>query len=155
MLYELAAGKRPFAGATPADIGSAILRDAPQPLTSLRRDLPADLDRIVEHVPGEEPARAVPDRAGRLERAASAAHGPGAERVGPHCEALVREAGLDRVLPFVNRSASADDEYFSDGLADELLNVLSKIKGLRVTARSSAVHTSRASRRRLPRSVVR
>lgn len=28
------------------------------------------------------------------------------------------------VLPFANRSASADDEYFSDGLADELLNVL-------------------------------
>src|SRR4029078_5152440 len=41
------------------------------------------------------------------------------------------------VLPFANRSASADDEYFSDGLADELLNVLSKIKGLRVIARSS------------------
>jgi len=38
----------------------------------------------------------------------------------------------------VNRSASADDEYFSDGLADELPNVLSKIKGLRVTARTSA-----------------
>jgi TolB-like protein len=34
------------------------------------------------------------------------------------------------VLPFANRSASADDEYFSDGLADELLSVLSKIKGL-------------------------
>jgi TolB-like protein/Tfp pilus assembly protein PilF len=42
------------------------------------------------------------------------------------------------VLPFVNRSANADDEYFSDGLADELLDVLAKIKGLRVTARSSA-----------------
>ncbi len=44
------------------------------------------------------------------------------------------------VLPFVNRSASADDEYFSDGLADDLLNVLSKIKGLRVTARTSSFH---------------
>ena len=42
------------------------------------------------------------------------------------------------MLPFVNRSSSADDEYFSDGLADELLNVLAKIHGLRVAARSSA-----------------
>ena len=42
------------------------------------------------------------------------------------------------VLAFTNRSASADDEYFSDGLADELLNVLAKIKGLRVAARTSA-----------------
>jgi TolB-like protein/Tfp pilus assembly protein PilF len=42
------------------------------------------------------------------------------------------------VLPFVNRSASADDEYFSDGLADELLSVLAKIRGLRVVARTSS-----------------
>jgi TolB-like protein/tetratricopeptide (TPR) repeat protein len=42
------------------------------------------------------------------------------------------------VLPFVNRSHDEEDEYFSDGLADELLNVLSKIRGLRVAARSSA-----------------
>jgi TolB-like protein/tetratricopeptide (TPR) repeat protein len=42
------------------------------------------------------------------------------------------------VLAFANRSASTGDEYFSDGLADELLNMLSKIKGLRVAARTSA-----------------
>jgi len=42
------------------------------------------------------------------------------------------------VLPFVNRSHDEEDEYFSDGLADELLNVLAKIRGLRVAARSSA-----------------
>ncbi len=42
------------------------------------------------------------------------------------------------VLPFVNRSHDQDDEYFSDGLADEMLNVLAKMRGLRVAARSSA-----------------
>lgn len=42
------------------------------------------------------------------------------------------------VLAFANRRASTDDEYFSDGLADELLNVLARIKGLRVAARTSA-----------------
>jgi len=42
------------------------------------------------------------------------------------------------VLPFVNRSHDKEDEYFSDGLSDELLNVLAKIPGLRVAARSSA-----------------
>ena len=42
------------------------------------------------------------------------------------------------VLAFANRSASADDEYFSDCLADEVLSVLAKIKGLRVAARTSA-----------------
>jgi TolB-like protein len=42
------------------------------------------------------------------------------------------------VLPFANRSGSPDDEYFSDGLADELINMLAKIRGLKVAARSSA-----------------
>jgi TolB-like protein/cytochrome c-type biogenesis protein CcmH/NrfG len=42
------------------------------------------------------------------------------------------------VLAFANRSNDPNDEYFSDGLADELLNVLAKIRGLRVAARTSA-----------------
>jgi TolB-like protein/Tfp pilus assembly protein PilF len=42
------------------------------------------------------------------------------------------------VLPFVNLSTEAENEYFCDGLAEELLNVLSKIDGLRVAARTSA-----------------
>jgi TolB-like protein/Flp pilus assembly protein TadD len=44
------------------------------------------------------------------------------------------------VLPFVNRSSNVEDEYFSDGLADELLNMLAKIEGVRVAARTSAFH---------------
>ena len=42
------------------------------------------------------------------------------------------------MLPFVNRSRGEEDEYFADGLADELLNVLTKIRGLRVAARASS-----------------
>ena len=42
------------------------------------------------------------------------------------------------VLPFANRGHHPEDEYFSDGLADELLNVLAKIRGLRVAARTSS-----------------
>jgi TolB-like protein/class 3 adenylate cyclase len=42
------------------------------------------------------------------------------------------------VLPFMNLSREEDNEYFADGLAEELLNVLSKIHGLRVASRTSA-----------------
>jgi len=42
------------------------------------------------------------------------------------------------VLPFLNLSVAENTDYFSDGLAEELLNVLSKIRGLRVAARTSA-----------------
>lgn len=44
------------------------------------------------------------------------------------------------VLPFVNMSDDKANEYFSDGLAEELLNVLSKISALKVAARTSSFH---------------
>ena len=42
------------------------------------------------------------------------------------------------VLPFANMSRDADDEYFSDGLAEEIINALTQISGLKVIARTSA-----------------
>ena len=52
---------------------------------------------------------------------------------------VVKPAALSiAVLPFMNHSRAEADEYFSDGLADELLNVLARIRGLRVAARTSS-----------------
>ena len=48
------------------------------------------------------------------------------------------QANTIAILPFLNLSRGDEDDYFSDGLAEELLNVLSKIRGLRVAARTSA-----------------
>ena len=42
------------------------------------------------------------------------------------------------VLPFVNRSASEENEYFSDGITEEIINALAKIEGLKVTSRTSS-----------------
>lgn len=42
------------------------------------------------------------------------------------------------ILPFVNRSTSEENEYFSDGITEEIINALSKIKGLKVTSRTSS-----------------
>jgi len=54
-------------------------------------------------------------------------------------EAMQTTAGKSiAVLPFVNMSSDPEQEYFSDGIAEELLNVLSKIPGLRVSARTSS-----------------
>lgn len=44
------------------------------------------------------------------------------------------------VLPFANMSADPDQEYFGDGIAEELLNLLARVKGLRVISRTSSFH---------------
>ena len=137
ILYELATGRRPFTGETSIDIGHAILRDTPEPLSRVLADLPADFDRIVNRCLQKNPrersqtALDVSNELRSIRRALERG-----ETAKPVSAKVVSIA----VLPFVNRSASADDEYFSEGLADELLNVLAKIKGLRVSARASSFH---------------
>jgi eukaryotic-like serine/threonine-protein kinase len=135
ILYELATGRRPFGGETAGDIIPAILRDSPEPLTRLRSDIPRELERIVSRCLEKNPreraqsALDIANELRRLQRDLGGAH-PGVFE--PASVASIA------VLPFVNRSRDEEDEYFSDGLADELLNILAKIRGLRVAARSSA-----------------
>ncbi len=141
LLHELATGRRPFQGKSTAELSSAILRDPPPPLGTLRPDLPADLERIVrrclEKSPRERFQTAL-DVVNELRAIRRAAENGGASPARP----AVSAAGTASicVLPFANRSADPGDEYFSDGLADELLNVLVKIRGLHVAARASSFH---------------
>ncbi len=137
ILYELATGRRPFTGETSIDVSHAILHDTPEPLSRVRADLPGEFEQVVGHCLERSPRERVQtalDVNNALRRLRKVM-----ERGEPEKPPSDKVASI-AVLPFVNRSASADDEYFSDGLADELLNVLSKIKGLRVTARTSSFH---------------
>src|SRR5438552_139803 len=67
---------------------------------------------------------------------------PGLPQAFPPLKTLLAPIDADTpsiaVLPFTDLSAEKDQEYFTDGLAEELLNVLSKIRGLRVASRTSA-----------------
>ena len=83
-------------------------------------------DRAPGHRPGLQPGRPRPGERG--EGAAS----PGRERV-PAGKSVA-------VLAFANLSRDRDNEYFSDGISEELLNVLAKIPGLKISARTSAFH---------------
>jgi serine/threonine protein kinase/Flp pilus assembly protein TadD len=140
LLHELASGRRPFEGRSTAELASAILRDAPPALRSIRPDLPVDLERIVgrclEKAPRERFQTAL-DVLNELRAVRRAGELSGASEKRPVAPAGTASIA---VLPFANRSGNPDDEYFSDGLADELLNVLVKIRGLHVAARASSFH---------------
>jgi len=135
ILYELASGHRPFSGGSSADLGSAILRDTPRRLASVRSDLPREFGLIVDRCLEKDPrhrfltARELRAELGRVQekwRAASASGSAGGE------------SPSIAVLPFVNMSRDEENEYFSDGLSEELLNVLAKIPELKVTGRTSS-----------------
>jgi TolB-like protein/Tfp pilus assembly protein PilF len=135
MLHELATGRRPFSGSTTADVVSCILRDPAPPLG--RGDLPNELERIVGRCLAKDPgdrfqsARDAGSALGYLQKALHAG-----TRAEPAAHAAVYPSIA--VLPFVNLSGDQDNEYFADGLSEELLNVLTKIKGLHVAARTSS-----------------
>jgi serine/threonine protein kinase/tetratricopeptide (TPR) repeat protein len=141
ILYELAAGSRPFTGHSNADISSAILRDAPLPLSRVRPDLSGDLGRVVGRCLEKDPDRrfqTAKDVRTELEILSRDSRSPVPASAASSAVPAPAEAPSIAVLPFANRSRDEEDEYFSDGLADELLSVLAKVRGLRVAARTSS-----------------
>ena len=139
ILYELAVGQRPFGGATAADISSAILRDTPDPLPSIRPELPGDLERIVsrclEKNPGDrfQTARDVCNELRRVDPAPE----PGKRTTRE--KAAAPDIASIAVLPFANLSTDAENGYFADGLTEEVILMLSKLSALRVSSRTSVM----------------
>ena len=138
ILYELATGSRPFKGATFADVSSAILRDAPKSLTSLRADLPGELERVVSRCLEKDPRarfQTALDLGNELRRIRLAT-----ERGETAAPAQVSIA----VLPFTDMSAAKDQEYLCEGMAEEIMNALVRIDGIRVASRTSAFRAGRS-----------
>ncbi|HEX6201487.1 MAG TPA: protein kinase [Thermoanaerobaculia bacterium] len=138
ILYETLSGARPFARATAAATAAAVLHEQPPPLDERAPDVPPSLARLVERCLAKDPAerfQSARDLAFALATAAADAAAPAPWRRPP---ARTAEPGSIAVLPFADLSPARDQEYFCDGLAEELLDALSRVEGLRVVARSSS-----------------
>jgi non-specific serine/threonine protein kinase len=129
ILYELAAGSHPFASATLADMTSAILRDDPPPLTDFNPDLPEGFARVVRRCLEKDPDRRWQSALDVRNEIEELAKGEPASAEGPPSIA---------VLPFADMSAEKDQDWFCEGIAEEITNALAKIEGLRVASRTSA-----------------
>ncbi|MCI0416568.1 protein kinase [bacterium] len=130
IFYEMITGRRPFHGDTSAELISAIMRDTPGPVGDLKAGTPEHLERIIRRCLMKDPrdryqtARDVYNELCDLKSGSS----PRPSRSGNSIA----------VLPFTNMSADDENEYFCDGLAEELLNALAKIDHLKVAARTSS-----------------
>jgi eukaryotic-like serine/threonine-protein kinase len=137
VLYEMATGRRPFQGQSSAELASAVLRDSPSPISEVRPGLPADVVQIVRRCLEKDPNRRIQtarDIANQFAEVAKAAQPSSGTQA-----ALAKESSPSvAVLPFKNLSADPENEYFSDGLAEEVLNALSQVQGLGVAARTSS-----------------
>src|SRR5438477_9447601 len=120
VLYELIAGRRAFSGETAAAIVSSILRDEPVAL-----DAPPAVQQIVRRCLAKAAAQRFPAMADvkrALEQLPSTR--------GDHASIAV--------LPFASVSPDPENEYFSDGISEEIINALAQIPGLQVAARTSS-----------------
>jgi len=126
VLFELLSGQRPFPGEHERALLYSILNEPPRLISLLRKELPAQLETIIHKCLEKDPKNRYQDAADlakalkSFDKAAQKARQPSIA-----------------VLPFVDMSPEKDQEYFCDGIAEELINGLTHIRDLRVVARTS------------------
>ena len=133
VLYEMATGRQAFSGNTPATIFDAILNRNPAPIARVNPAIPHRLQTIINGALAKE-------RSSRYDTTTS---------LKEDLQDLKRELDSDRassvtpreksvaVLYFENLSHGQEDEYFRDGMTEDIITELSNIRGLRVFPRST------------------
>jgi serine/threonine protein kinase/tetratricopeptide (TPR) repeat protein len=134
MLYEMVGGTTPFTGATMRAIIAKLFTDPVPPLHQQREDTPEWLDAAVLKALAKRPEDRYPTAA-QLSQALTP---PAGISTPPGMPAGAGAARSIAVLPFVNMSADAENEYFTDGIAEDIINALTKIDALRVASRTSS-----------------
>jgi serine/threonine protein kinase/Tfp pilus assembly protein PilF len=137
VIYEMLSGERAFSGPTAQAVMAKRFTESVPPLRSVRSGIPEPVERAV--------AKAMStDISARFKTAAQLAQAlaSGSMVTPTDTQTLpqqtISSAKSVAVLPFANMSADADNEYFTDGMADEIISALTKIQSLRVTSRTSS-----------------
>jgi serine/threonine protein kinase/Flp pilus assembly protein TadD len=139
MLYEMLAGEPPYTGPTAQAIIVKRFTEAVPSIRSRVPALPEAVDRAITRALARDPA----DRFGSpslfVDALTSALEGrPSAGAVTTVVTAQHPAVKSIAVLPFADMSPQKDQDYFCDGIAEEIINALTKIQALRVASRSSA-----------------
>jgi TolB-like protein len=134
VLYEMLSGRSPFLKENSADMVAAVLSEDPPTLAVQGREIPVSLGAIVNRCLEKRPLdrfSSIHDIALALQ-AVSQALLSDQSPVQPALKSIV-------VLPFENLSPDPDNAYFADGLTEEIISDLAKVRALRVISRTSAM----------------
>jgi non-specific serine/threonine protein kinase len=130
VVYEMLTGQMPFKGEHEQAVIYSILNEDPEPLTSFRTDIPRYLEQFVSKALEKDQTRRYQNIQEILQDLKTF---PASTLTSPQQEQSIV------VLPFDDISPGKDNEYFSDGLTEEIITDLSKIHTLRVISRTSAM----------------
>ena len=135
LLYEMITGQLLFKGEYDQAIIYSILNESPPPISDYDESLPEKLNSIIQKMLGKNPGERyqnMTELIDELEKVTS--QQPTIENESAETE---RNPSI-AILPFANMSEDKANEYFSDGLAEDIINALAQIRDLRVVARTSA-----------------
>ncbi len=137
VLYEMLTGQHPFQADNEQAILYLIMNQEPEDVRKYRTDVTTGLANILEKSMAKERENRYDDLASMIEDLKKVSSRSEIESNQFEIPAP-RPSQSIAVLPFVNMSADPEQEYFCDGLTEELINALSRMKDLRVVARTSA-----------------
>jgi len=146
VLYEMATRRQAFSGETSAGLFDAILNRAPVPTLRLNPDLPAEIDRIINKALEKDrglryqSASELLSDLKRLKRDTDSGRESAARaerQLQPEAAPAAEKSVA--VLYFENLSGTKDDEYFRDGITEDIITELSKIQELWVFSRSAVL----------------
>ncbi|MCG6927852.1 MAG: protein kinase [Acidobacteria bacterium] len=144
VLYQMATGTLPFTGETSAVVFEAILNREPPPLAQANPGLPPELGRILGRALEKDrglryqTATDLKTELLRLRRDMESGGRPAAELSDSRGGARPSEKSV-AVLYFENLSGVKEDEYLRDGVTEDIITELSKIKGLKIFSRSTVL----------------
>lgn len=130
LLYEMLSGKPPFQGDNEQAVVYAILNKDPKPITFYYKAIPEYIEKVVQKA-------LVKDLENRYQTIQELVKDLKAKSA-PDIDLPAKENSIV-VLPFKDFSEKKENEYFSDGLTEEIITDLSQVKNLLVISRSSAM----------------
>jgi len=134
VLYEMLTGQRPFQGLYEQAVMYALVNTEPPTMSTLRPEVPAELERLVQKILQKKPAERYQQVEELLADLKALAARVDTKISPPEEKSLLAIA----VLPFTDLSPQKDQEYFCDGMTEELIDALTKLEGCRVVSRTSA-----------------